>query len=451
MRLKSIFLFTAILIIFSPVCSISQAQSGGIPAPGFESRIKQYIDTLHIIDTHEHLLEPEILKSGFFLDFSMLFMQNGYDDLISAGMPDSLYDELFNQTRTPLQKWKMIEPYWKNSFNTSFNRTILSGIRSLYGINGLNESTVGPLSDSIKKAYETNWFDRLLRDSCRIRYILLDANSMKGRDDYFRFARRFESWITVRSKYRIDSIAISQLDPIYTLDDFVKSMKLAFDKEYKKGMTVVKVFSAYFRTLDFEKTDAEAAKKVFKNLVNGEEDYVISYKDAKPLQDYMLYQLMGLADKYKVPVAFHTGIQAGKGKIVANTDPELLTNLFNDFPGVNFVLYHGSYPYGGQLSALAKNYTNVYIDMNWSWALSPSYAERYLNEWLEMVPVSRLTAFGGDCMVPENVYTELKAAKKIISNVLSAKVRNGYITEQEAKDIARMMFFDNASRLYNLH
>jgi len=273
---------------------------------------------------------------------------------------------------------------------------------------------------------------------------------MPGKDDYFRYAKRFESWLTVRSKYGIDSLAILQLDPIYTLEDFVKSLNLAFENEVKKGMTVVKIFIAYSRTLSSEKVETEAARKVFHSLVNGDEDHVISFKDAKPLQDYMLYRLLDLAEKHKIPVAFHTGLQTGPGNIISNSNPTLLTNLFKDYPGINFVLYHGSYPFGGELSALAKNYKNVYIDMNWVWSISPTYSERYLNEWLETVPAGRLIAFGGDCMAAENVFSELIRSKHIISDVLCHKVSDGYLSESEAKTIARMILYDNAAKLYNL-
>ncbi len=368
----------------------------------------------------------------------------------SGGMPDSHFNSLYNETSSPFKKWKLIEPYWKNSFNTSFNRIILLGIKNLYGISDLNETTVEPLSGKIKKAYKTDWFDHILRDSCKIDYLIQDGYYMPGKDEYFRYAKRFDDWILVKSKYRIDSIAISQLDPIYTLEDFVKSLRTAFEKEVKKGMAVVKVFLAYSRTLDFKRVDTESARKVFRSLVNGNEDHVISFESAKPLQDYMFCRLLDLADEYDLPVAFHTGLTAGDGNIINNSNPTLLTNIFIEYPDINFVLYHGSYPFGGELSALAKNFRNVYIDMNWTYSISPTYSERYLNEWLETVPASRLLAFGGDCMVVENVYSELLTAKRIISKVLAEKVRDKYLSESEAKTIARMILFDNAAKLYNL-
>ncbi len=428
----------------------AQLQIKSLPEPGFDSRIREYIDTLSIIDTHEHLLGPELLKDGFFLDFSLLLLQNGYDDLISAGMPDTLYDELFNEELSPMTKWKIIEPWWQNSFNTSFNRIILYGIKHLYGIDDLNASTIVPLSEKIRNAYETNWFDRILRDSCHISYLISDGNFIPGRESYVRYVKRFDNWLILRSKYGLDSLAIRQLDPIYSLDDLEKSLSTAFEKEVKNGMVAVKIFASYYRSLNFEKADKESARKVFRNLVNGDMDHMISMNDAKPLQDYLFHHLMGLSRKYGMPVAIHTGLQAGKGKLIDNSNPEHLTGIIAQYPDINFVLYHGSFPYGGELSAIAKNYRNVYIDMNWAWAVSPTYIRHHLNEWLEMVPVNRLIAFGGDAMAVENVYSELVLAKNIISGVLSEKVSDGYYTEEESKTIARMIFHDNAARLYKL-
>lgn len=440
-----------LLLLNASIPLWAQLQVKALPLPGFDLRIRKYIDTLSIIDTHEHLVGPEMLSNGFFLDFSLLLLQNGYDDLISAGMPDTLYDKLFNEELPSSEKWNIIDPWWQNSFNTSFNRIILYGIKHLYGIDDLNASTVGPLSEKIRQAYETNWFDRILLDSCRIKYLIKDGNYMPGKDVYVKYVKRFDNWLILRSKFGIDSLAIQQLDPIYSLDDLEKSLTLAFEKEVKKGMAAVKVFAAYYRTLNFEKADKESAKKVFRNLVNGDMDYRISMNDAKPLQDYLFHHLMSLAGKYDIPVAIHTGLQAGRGKVIDNSNPEHLTSLFSLYPDIDFILYHGSFPYGGELSVLAKNYRNVFIDMNWSWAVSPTYIRHHLNQWLEMIPVSRLIAFGGDAMAVENVYSELILARNIISEVLSEKVSEGYYSEDEAKTIARMIFHDNAAKLYNLN
>jgi predicted TIM-barrel fold metal-dependent hydrolase len=227
-------------------------------------------------------------------------------------------------------------------------------------------------------------------------------------------------------------------------------LKLAFDEAVKMGMVAVKVNIAYERILSFENVTEESAKKVFRSLINGNEAFEISFRDAKPLQDYMLFKLLDMANEHKLPVAFHTGLQAGSGNVIGNSDPALLTNLFFKYPEVKFVLYHGSYPFGGTLSGLAKTFRNVYLDMNWTYAISPSYAERYLNELLETVPVSKIMAFGGDQRCVENTYGQLIIAKKVITGVLVNKVKDGYLSEYEARSIAKMILHDNGIEFYNL-
>jgi predicted TIM-barrel fold metal-dependent hydrolase len=176
----------------------------------------------------------------------------------------------------------------------------------------------------------------------------------------------------------------------------------------------------------------------------------MSWGEAKPLQDYMVHQLLLLARKHNLPVAFHTGMQAGPGNYVDNSDPSLLSGIFMKYPDIRFVLYHGSYPFGGKLSVLAKTFRNVWVDMNWTWSISPSYAAVYLKEFLETVPVSKIMAFGGDQRCIENTYGELRIAKKIISDVLIESVTDGSMTENEAFAIAKMILRDNAVEFYNL-
>jgi predicted TIM-barrel fold metal-dependent hydrolase len=228
-------------------------------------------------------------------------------------------------------------------------------------------------------------------------------------------------------------------------------MSIAFERAYNYGMTVTKINLAYERTLDFENVPVEAARKIFKTLVSGNEDMKLSQKDAKPLQDYMTFQLLALARDHHIPVAIHTGLQAGNGNYIRNSDPSLLSNLFMTFPDVKFVLFHGSYPYGGELSALAKVFRNVYVDMNWTYSISPAYAARYLNEWLETVPANKIMAFGGDQRMVEMTYGSVRVAKEVITGVLTAKVRDHYFSEDEAKKIARMILHDNGMNFYNIH
>ncbi|HOK26394.1 MAG TPA: amidohydrolase family protein, partial [Bacteroidales bacterium] len=374
-------------------CITGKAQSDYLSYRTEETarKLKEYIDTLKIIDTHEHLLNPDFLRKTNILDFFLLMNHYYYDDLITAGMPEEFFNKLYNGNMPPEEKWKLIEPYWNRSLNTSFALVAKVAARNLFNVNEINANTVGILTQRIKSAYNNkNWFETILKDSCRIEYLVQDDDALALKVDWIKYVKRFTPWLNVRTKFGIDSIAMEQVEPIFTLEDFVKSLRNEFEKGLKNGMVGIKVISAYSRNLYFEKTDIAAARKVFKTLVSGDEDLQIPWEKAKPLQDYMFHQLMEMAKQHGVPVIFHTGLQAGQGNDIRNSNPVLLANLFHEYPDVRFVLFHGSYPYGGELATLAKTYSNVYIDMNWTYAISPSYAKRYLSEWLETIPASKI-------------------------------------------------------------
>ncbi|HOK75698.1 MAG TPA: amidohydrolase family protein [Bacteroidales bacterium] len=434
-------------------CITGKAQSDYLSYRTEETarKLKEYIDTLKIIDTHEHLLNPDFLRKTNILDFFLLMNHYYYDDLLTAGMPEEFFNKLYNGNMPPEEKWKLIEPYWNRSLNTSFALVAKVAARNLFNVNEINANTVGILTQRIKSAYNNkNWFETILKDSCRIEYLVQDDDALALKVDWIKYVKRFTPWLNVRTKFGIDSIAMEQVEPIFTLEDFVKSLRNEFEKGLKNGMVGIKVISAYSRNLYFEKTDIAAARKVFKTLVSGDEDLQIPWEKAKPLQDYMFHQLMEMAKQHGVPVIFHTGLQAGQGNDIRNSNPVLLANLFHEYPDVRFVLFHGSYPYGGELATLAKTYSNVYIDMNWTYAISPSYAKRYLSEWLETIPASKIMAFGGDYNCVENIYGVYQIAKQIITEVLTEKVSNNQLSENEARQVAKMILHDNAVEFYGL-
>ena len=54
-------------------------------------------------------------------------------------------------------------------------------------------------------------------------------------------------------------------------------------------------------------------------------------------------------------------------------------------------------------------------------------------------------------MCVEITYGNLVIAKQIIANVLIEKVRDGFLSESEAKNVARMILYENGMKFYNIH
>ena len=455
----------SIVLVFG-ISVFAQVQVRPLPKKGFEKRIREYVDKMKVVDTHEHLLSlgrlAELGQHEFKVkatDMSFMWLLTSYSmfDMESAGASGQDFRKVVTDSLNSVEKWRIIKPYWEGSSNTTFNRSALLAADKLFGVATIDSTTVEELSEKIRKAYQNEkaWFKYVLKEKSNIEYAILnpwveDTSSIFD-PKIFKYSPFVNDFITIGSRSNIENFAHWKSGGIKTLADLVSSEAMAFQSLVKREGTVsVKVSLAYSRTLFFADVSQEEAEGVFQKIMNSPEGAGLSFDEVKPLQDYLMHRVLDLAQANHLPVQIHTGLQNTTGNVIENSKPTNLVNLFQEYPEVKFILFHGSYPYGGELATLAKNFRNVYIDMCWVQIISPSYSERYLNEWLETVPASKIMAFGGDQANIELVYSHLLIAKQIISNVLTAKVRDGYFTEAEAIKTAQMILHDNAVRILNL-
>lgn len=438
------------LLTLLPFFTFAQIALRPKPKPGFETRIKTYVDHLEIVDTHEHLMEEANVQREEPIDFMHLLFHYADDDIKSAGMSKPEFAELLTNKYTVIEKWKRIKPFFEASKNTAYNRTVLLAIDRLYGMKDLNDSTVLPLSQKLRESYNGKWYDYVLKDRAKIKYAIQDVEKTRSANPMFRYVEKFDAFIRIHSKQEVLALGKEYNAHVSDLDSYIAMLAGAFQEAMGRGIIGVKSALAYHRTLKYEGTPKSVADSVFARLMNSPDDKTFAFNDVKPFQDYVMHQIIQLVRKNNIPFQFHTGLQSGDGNIIDNANPSHLANLFLQYRDVKFVLFHGGFPYGGILSTQAKAFRNVYIDMCWSAIISPSYSERYLHEWLETVPANKIMAFGGDYHNVEGTYAHSLIARAIVSKVLSEKVRDAYLTEAEAIDIARRLLRDNAIELFKI-
>ena len=447
---------TTYLFFFSFAFTIglhAQVQIKPLPQPGYEKRISDFISTMKVVDTHEHLeTQSGWMKPGK-LDFMLLLQHYTYDDIRSAGMPKQVFGKLLTDSLTVMEKWNILKPYWEATSNTAYSRAALLTADKLFDVKDLNETTVEDLSAKINKSYNTDWYNKVLVEKSRIDYIVVDGDTHNvGDPAMFRYVKRFGEFIFAVSAQKIEAIAKAQDTPVRNLDDFVTALEVSFHKAMDHDNVAIKIGVAYERDLFFDDVPKDKAEEVFSKILNLPAGTVLKYNgnEIRPLQDYMVHRILDLARANHIPVQIHTGLQAGDGNYINNSNPTHLANLFLKYRDVQFILFHGGYPFGGELASLAKNFRNVSIDRCWLYIISPSYSERYLHEWLETVPANKIMAFGGDFRNVENIYGHLLFAKQVVTKVLTEKVRDGYFNESEAIKIAQMILHDNAIRILKL-
>ena len=74
-----------------------------------------------------------------------------------------------------------------------------------------------------------------------------------------------------------------------------------------------------------------------------------------------------------------------------------------------------------------------------------------MDELLDLVPINKIIAFGGDYMGPvENIYGHLVMARENLAEVLGRRIKDNLLSESEALEIGKMWFYDNPKELYQL-
>jgi predicted TIM-barrel fold metal-dependent hydrolase len=461
LNFQKFILYSILITIFCfTLTSCKQEQTYVRPAPkkGFEKRIKNEVYNIRIINTHEHLSqEQDALNMP--PDINVFFKTYQVSDMISSGM--GVYEEprwlvviqkLESKDIDIDEKWDYIKDVWEKTNTTAFGRAVLISIKDLYGIDDLNENTYKELCARIEKVHKKDYYyDYVLREKARIDLsIQIGMINSKYDPKYFRHLFEISPMVQFKNFDQISNFLKEyQLPDINTLADLEKAIESAFQLGVENGAIGAKTLSAYHRTIQSDDVPREKAEEILIKM-KADPGKSLSADAAKQFQDFLFYKILSLCEKYDLPIQIHTGIQTFNGNILANTDPLLLTNTIMRFPKVKFILLHSGYPFGGETAALAKMFTNVYIDMTWTPLISPSYALRYLQEYIETVPQNKIMAFGGDCNTVEGTYSASILARDVVVQTLITMARSGYLSEEEAIVLARKILRENAINIYKL-
>ncbi len=431
------------------------AAGGAQPARSrsLAERIRQAVDRIQVVNTHEHIL-PEAERVSQPVDFFTLAGHYAMNDVISAGMPAAAASA---RDLSPAQRWRAFEPYWKHARFTGYGQALRIAIRDLYGVAEISGATLEKINGAIAAANKPGLYRRVLRERARIRYSVLDdywnAAPVAPDPEFFVLARKFDRFILAGSRDDVAQLEKLTGVSITSLDGLKHAMERSFEQSLAAGMVTVKTTIAYNRDLHFREVPETAAAVAFERLMRGDARPPEGFRSRverplRDLEDHMFHHLIRLAEAHRVPVQIHTGLLAGNGGFIANTNPTLLTNLFFLYPKVNFDLFHISYPYQSELAVLAKLFPNVHADFCWAHVISPAVARRALHEFLETVPVNKIFGFGGDYRYAELSYAHLKIARRNIAQVLAEKVEEGFCAEAEAVEIARLLLEENPARLF---
>jgi len=353
---------------------------------------------------------------------------------------------------TAEERWELMAAWWPYVRTTGYGRAMLEYLHDLFDITDITAESVAELCQRINEARRPGWFKTVLHNRANIDKALVirwPGQPVKVDQALFRAVPILDHYAMASTRAELEELEKESGRSIQTLDQLLLAQADKLDSLAEQGIVAVKLFLAYQRTLQVDRYSKAEASRAFDRLWLSQK-LDLTFQDLKPLQDFMTRRLIELAAEQELPIQVHTGLLEGNGNVLENSKPTLLTNLFLDFPDAKFDLFHAGYPWAGEVSALAKNFVNVYADLCWMSAVSPAFSARTLDEWIETIPANKILACGGDSNYVEGAYGHCKIARRIVADVLSRKVHEEYLSLTEAHWLAERLLRDNARELFRI-
>jgi glucuronate isomerase len=413
--------------------------------------ILDYINSLEIIDTHEHLIPFESQRERG--DVISEFLTHYFSvDLVTSGLSLNQLDMVRGNEVSVMDKWNCIEKYWERSKFTGYGQALAIVARDIYGIDEINRCSIEELNRRYLETFHQQHYHKIIKEKSKIKVAILDRfGEIECDKDYFIPVNFIRPMVY---PYNYQEMLILEKEAgisINTLDDYLRACEKRMDN-FLKSSKILKCTLAYSRSLDFTRTEKYVAEKGFHKMINNKQtDHTVeSFECDLDFSNYMFHYIISLAQERSMVMQIHTGIQEGHGNILSNSHPGLLNHIFMDYPDMKFDLFHIGYPYQSELGVMCKMFKNVYIDMCWAHIVSPVASRNILSEWLEFLPYNKINGFGGDYCFIDGVYGHQYIARRNIAEVLSEKVERGLFSVSNACEIGKAILYDNPAELFGV-
>jgi hypothetical protein len=402
--------------------------------------LKAYVDEQPLYDVHEHHM-PEILGDRD-VGLAKLFQQS------YAGWTQARPYRVGPEPETG-PPGSDVAAYVEASGSNAFVRTLRWALEDLYGMD-ITRETSDALDEEIRRRHrDPGWPAEVMRRA-RVEHVITDPYSDPLLDAP---ATLGPSYTSVA---RINSLALAGNGDVRdhngncgqelarrlgaelsSFDDYVAFLEHFVDTLGDRHQVALKNALAYDRDLRFDEPDDELARRAW-----GAADP--PPEERKAFGDFVVDRLCGLAGERGVPVQMHLGTA-----LIRGSHPLHAAGLVERHPRTRFLLMHFAYPWSRDLLGMAFTYRNVWLDMTWSFMLSPSHAKLALHEAIEILPDESRLMFGGDSWHPEESYGALALGRRVVGEVLQEKLDGGYLDEAGAQRLARRILHENARAFFD--
>jgi hypothetical protein len=404
-------------------------QEGEVMSNAIYEQLLEYVNTLNIVDSHEHLISEQA-HLGHYISFFHYFSSYLQWDLYSAGMPRELIWAYPKDEADELRYWKILEPLWPFVKYGSYARPIRLALQEFHGVADLNRENVLVIGQQMRANNYKGRYDEIFTKA-RISHIINQSPEHPFDDPRFVYGR------PVQYFQQDDLQAFLKSQPSAGLDDLVGQIDTDLALAKTKGAVSAKLFCSNF----LRPPSRELAEQGVAALRRDEPC------DWEALQTYLYEQTVALCAKHDLIACVHTGVWTNLNR----QGPDLVFPIVERNPDVTFDIYHMGLPFARECAFIGKNFPNANLNLCWAHAVSERLTLSALDEWLDLVPTNKISGFGGDLItVPEHVWGMLQVAKENLARAMARRIARERLDLDGARQILKLWLHDNPLRIYKI-
>jgi predicted TIM-barrel fold metal-dependent hydrolase len=391
-------------------------------------------------------------------------------DLWAAGASEHEISLLQSAEASTDEKWPVFNRLWAGAEHTAYSRVTKLALVEVFGVDELTRESLNRIAEQLETRDRSRYLS-VIQDA-GIKAIVADMLFPPPWERSIRYSASpvLEEFLAgefplpdiwhpvfnlpyyheIRTREFIDFVGDLAGLNITSLKGYEEAMFELFKRSKNLGVIAFKDQSAYRRVIAYDLPTRSDAEAIFNKLLIDPRNQ-LAWPDARPLDDYLFHQFMRFARELRLPVQLHTGHMALIRNRVDKSNAAHLATVLELHSEVQFDLFHGNWPYMGDILFLGKNYPNVNLDLCWVYLIDPLYAQELLKRAVMTVPHTKIFGFGGDYWIaPELSAAHLILAREVIAGALADLVESGWLQEEEAVRIAADWLFNNPNRFYNL-
>lgn len=411
--------------------------------------LENFVNGIPLIDVHTHI---DFRKPAAVNPSQIMLYHYIVTELRSIGVP---VEEVRAKSMDPIGELIKHFRLIRNTATYWCLKQILSGLYDFQEEPGPNNWP--KLKEIIVEgASSPNWAKKVL-EKTRIEKIFLTVNLLteaKPEFDGSLYAASLRldplvGGLSTESIKMLEGAAGSSALTIERFKDLLASRFKAFSGSAASAAISFQSFEVY------KPTHRVLGEEAYAKLYSGRP---LSGAERVYLRSTALSIILDLCREYGLPIQIMVGVVRD---LPGASPPDLaicfrqrglehLCRFFHQYSEVNFHLISAYRFQSHELTAIAKNYPNVYLDGYWWYCFFPESITQHILERLQLLPMGKVCGFFSDAYVLEWIYGKSALARKLTAEALDYMVKRGFYTIDVAEEIAEHILSKNAKSLFSI-